>query len=74
MSYFAGPLEGSDSEAMEILIESVHRFSVYPIVVLHGGIATPLQLCLALVGDVFFFYDGVFLELSGFDLHLHGQE
>ena len=47
MSYFAGPLEGSDAEAMEILIDSVHRFSVYPIVVLHGGLATPLQLSYA---------------------------
>lgn len=44
VSYFAGPVEGSESEAMEILIDSVHRFSVYPIVVLHGGIATPLHL------------------------------
>ena len=26
-----------------MLIESVHRFSVYPIVVLHGGMATPVH-------------------------------
>ena len=43
VSYFSGPLEGSESQAIEILIDSVHRFSVYPIVVLHGGMATPLH-------------------------------
>ena len=43
VSYFSGPLEGAQSQSMELLIESVHRFSVYPIVVLHAGMATPLH-------------------------------
>ena len=43
VSYFNGPLEGTQSQAIELLIESVHRFSVYPIVVLHGGMATPMH-------------------------------
>lgn len=43
VSYFNGPLEGAQSQAIEMLIESVHRFSVYPIVVLHGGMATPVH-------------------------------
>ena len=43
VSYLSGPLEGIESKAMELLIESVHRFSVYPIVVLHAGMATPLH-------------------------------
>eukprot|EP00438_Fugacium_kawagutii_P003182 Skav218027 [mRNA] locus=scaffold214:103282:115607:- [translate_table: standard] len=43
VTYFSGPLEGSESKAVEVLIDSVHRFSVYPIVVLHGGMATPLH-------------------------------
>lgn len=43
VSYFSGPLEGGESQSMELLIESVHRFSVYPIIVLHSGMATPLH-------------------------------
>ena len=43
VSYFSGPLEGLQSQAIELLIESIHRFSVYPIVVLHSGMATPLH-------------------------------
>lgn len=75
VSYFAGPLEGSDSEAMEILIDSVHRFSVYPIVVLHGGIATPLQLAWSLrdfVDDLtWMVFIGIWWMLSIF---VHVQE
>lgn len=43
VSYLSGPLEGIESQTMELLVESVHRFSVYPIVVLHAGMATPLH-------------------------------
>ena len=43
MTYFAGPLEGTQSQQVELLIEAVHRFSVYPIVVLHGGMAYPFD-------------------------------
>lgn len=43
VSFFSGSLEGPQSQTMEALIDSVHRFSVYPIVVLHAGLATPIH-------------------------------
>ena len=43
VSYFGGPLEGKEAQLTELLIESVHRFSVYPIIVFHVGMATPLH-------------------------------
>jgi len=43
VSFFSGSLEGSQAQTMEALIDSVHRFSVYPIVVLHAGLATPIH-------------------------------
>ena len=43
VSYFNGPPHGNQAQLMELLIESVHEFSVYPIVVLHMGLAIPMH-------------------------------
>ena len=43
VSFFTGTLEGSQTQAVELLIEAVHRFSVYPIILFHAGMATPMH-------------------------------
>ncbi|CAE7390125.1 yqeH, partial [Symbiodinium necroappetens] len=43
VSYFKGPPNSQQAQLMELLIDSVHQFSVYPIVVLHVGLAIPMH-------------------------------
>ena len=43
VSYFKGPPHSEQAQLMELLIDSVHQFSVYPIVVLHMGLALPMH-------------------------------
>jgi len=41
VNYYAGPPDGKHSKMTEQLINSVHRFSSQPIVVVHFGLVTP---------------------------------
>lgn len=41
--FIGSALNGGSVRSVELLIDSVHKYSVYPIVVLHAGMATPFH-------------------------------
>lgn len=43
ITYFAGPPDGKHAKMVELLVVSVHKFSQYPIIVVHFGMSAPLN-------------------------------